>query len=216
MRSNLRGRISKNIELPRSNGLQPLFEAISNSIHAIEDAKVRDGQIDVEILRDAPQGFLIDGEPILNQPIIGFVIHDNGIGFTNENYESFNEEDTESKSQRGGKGIGRFLWLKAFEKAEIVSVFRQGSKRYRRSFELALTKEGIEKEELVEVNGDPLKTTVRLLGFKAEYRQYPTCPKSASTLARRIVEHFLGMFIGNRSPQNPKKQPRGAAAQTSS
>lgn len=200
MRSNLRGRISKNVELPRSHGLQPLFEAISNSIHAIEDAKVQKGQIDIEIVRDTSQGGLIEGEPLLNQPIIGFRVTDNGIGFTQDNYESFNEEDTDRKSQRGGKGVGRLLWLKAFERAEVVSVFRQGDKRYRRTFEFALTKEGVENAELTEVDGEPIQTTVRLIGFRPEYRRHTSCPKSASTLARRIVEHFLGTFIVDSCP----------------
>ena len=41
----LQGRIS-NTKLSLSNGLYPLFEAISNSIHSIEEAKWSNGQID--------------------------------------------------------------------------------------------------------------------------------------------------------------------------
>lgn len=196
----LRGRIG-NTKLPLSNGLYPLFEAISNSIHSIEEAKHPNGQIDIEIIRDTSQGSLLKGEPVLNQPVIGFVVHDNGVGFTDDNYKSFQTSDSTKKKSKGGKGVGRLLWLKAFEKAEIVSIFSDGDKRLRRTFEFTLSNSGVERSELVEVNGDPIKTTIRLVGFKTEYRSYQNCPKSASTLARRIVEHFLGMFILNGCPK---------------
>ncbi|CAN5537521.1 hypothetical protein BH11PLA2_BH11PLA2_16410 [soil metagenome] len=200
MELDLRGRIG-NTKLPLSNGLFPLFEAISNSIHSIEEAKNLNGRIDIEIIRDTSQGSLVEGEPVLNQPIIGFVVHDNGVGFTDDNYKSFQTSDSTKKKIKGGKGVGRLLWLKAFEKAEIVSIFSDGNKRLRRAFEFTLSNNGVERSELAEVNGEPIKTTIRLVGFKAEYRKYQNCPKSASTLARRVVEHFLGMFILNGCPQ---------------
>ena len=195
----LLGRVG-NTKLPLSNGLYPLFEAISNSIHSLEDAKQAKGQIDIEIIRDTSQGSLIEGEPISNQPIIGFVIHDNGVGFTDENYKSLQRSDTTTKKSKGGKGVGRLLWLKAFEKAQITSIFAQGDKRLRRTFDFTLSSDGVEKPELVELDREPSRTTVRLTGFKSEYRNHPTCPKTASTFARRIVEHFLGIFLLDGCP----------------
>jgi hypothetical protein len=196
----LPGRIG-NTKLPLSNGLFPLFEAISNSIHSIEEAKHTAGQINIEIIRDNSQGSLFEGEQNYNPPIIGIVVSDNGVGFTEDNYRSFQKSDSTKKKSKGGKGVGRLLWLKAFDKAEIISIFSSGDKRFQRTFEFTLSNNGVEKMELVEVNGDPIKTTIRLVGFKAEYRGYQNCPKSASTLARRIVEHFLGMFILNGCPE---------------
>ena len=55
--------------------------------------------------------------------ITGFVIQDNGIGFTDEHFRSFQTSDTTYKAKTGGKGIGRLLWLKAFSKAEVESTF---------------------------------------------------------------------------------------------
>jgi hypothetical protein len=46
MKVNLAGRI-KNIELPKAKPLLPLLEAVSNSIHAIEDSGRADGRIRV-------------------------------------------------------------------------------------------------------------------------------------------------------------------------
>jgi hypothetical protein len=108
---NLKGRIN-NFPLGKQDYLLPLFEAISNSIHAIEDMKeinqAHKGIIEIEIEREKiPQ--LTEPEEIL-QPITGFIIKDNGIGFTDKNMASFMESDSSYKLTRGGKGVGRFLW----------------------------------------------------------------------------------------------------------
>lgn len=194
----LKGRIG-NTKLPLSNGLHPLFEAISNSIHAIEEAKENDGLIEVEIVR-LTTNQLFEGDTT-GQPITGFVVQDNGIGFTDANFKSFQTSDTMLKKTKGGKGVGRFLWLKAFDQVEVESVYQQGNKFYKRTFEFQLTESGVEKHTVVEVAETDRRTTVRLSGFKPEYRQHPTCPKSASTIARRIVEHFLESFILDTCPK---------------
>ena len=126
--TNLHGRL-RNTSLPHSNGLHPLFEAVVNSIHALEDAGVstEHGRIQVVIDRLPAQSRLLDGDDkkreIARGEISGFTIKDNGIGFTEENYQAFMMLDTDRKVARGGRGIGRLLWLKAFDRAEILSRF---------------------------------------------------------------------------------------------
>src|SRR5229473_3117694 len=110
----LKGRIN-NTKLPLSNGLHPVFEAIINSIHAIEETKEKGGLIEIEIIRDTTESGLMEDEAVANQPIIGFVVQDNGIGFTEGHFKSFQTSDTMTKRTKGGRGVGRFLWLKAFE-----------------------------------------------------------------------------------------------------
>ena len=60
MQSNLAGRV-RNTELPLSHSMMPIFEAIINSIHSIEDADIsaENGQITIEITRTAVQEELI-------------------------------------------------------------------------------------------------------------------------------------------------------------
>lgn len=118
----LEGRV-RNTKLPLSRGLLPLFEAISNAIHSIEEAKTQSPEIVVEVVRDTSQGGLIDDEPLPNQPIESFVVRDNGIGFNKDNFKSFETSDSSKKQKKGGKGIGRFLWLKAFSKISVTSDF---------------------------------------------------------------------------------------------
>ena len=203
MHLDLKGRIG-NTKLSVSNGLHPLFETISNSIHAIEEAKEKKGLIEVEVVRQAPASGLFVEEPAANLPILGFVVHDNGIGFTDANFKSFQTSDTTKKRAKGGKGVGRFIWLKAFDRIEVESIFKEGTKFFRRTFDFQLSDKGVEKEqvaEVAEVADASRKTVVRLTGFKAEYRQHPSCPKSAATIARRIVEHFLESFILDTCPK---------------
>ncbi len=199
MNIDLVGRIN-NTKLPLSNGLCPLFEAISNSIHAIEEAKERKGRIEVEVVRQPPTPGLFGVEPATNQPITGFVVHDNGIGFTDTNFNSFQTSDSTRKQTKGGKGVGRFLWLKAFDRVEVESVFQHSGKWHRRTFEFHLTDNGVEAVQTAASTDKGRRTTVRLIGFKAEYRKHQTCPRAATTIARRIIEHFLGGFVLGTCP----------------
>ena len=71
--TSLVGRVS-NYPLPVSKALLPLFEAVVNSIHAIEELGRKDGRIDVIIERVA-QGRLIKN--IALEPITNFIVKDN-------------------------------------------------------------------------------------------------------------------------------------------
>src|SRR5438128_1719473 len=108
----------ENVRLSKANCLLPVFEAIVNSIHGIEDSGRNDGVIDVTVERDA-QPQMLGEEFTEKQRIKDFIIADNGVGFTEENYRSFETSDTSSKKSKGGKGVGRLLWLKAFDHADV-------------------------------------------------------------------------------------------------
>ena len=107
MEIDLKGRIA-NTKLPRSNGLFPLFEAVSNSMQSIEEAGQSDGRIDIEILRDTSQLSLVDGEPLPNQPIIGFEVTDNGIGISKSQIISSNSLGLLGMKERTMLVGGRF------------------------------------------------------------------------------------------------------------
>lgn len=197
----LPGRI-RNTRLPHSHALLPLFEAVINSIDATDESRGRAAStITVYVERDHSQEFLpVPAATPFEQPVRSFTIRDNGIGFTNLNYKSFCTADSRKKANRGGKGIGRFLWLKAFDHAEIVSTFREeDGKRYTRTFTLRLSPAGVEDHSLVEASADvELGTSVRLVDYKPEYRE--GVPHSAGTIARRIVEHCLENFVLGLTP----------------
>lgn len=114
MKLNLVGKI-KNTQLPRSKALFPMFEAVVNSFEAIKDMNAPDTSRSIEIVVECDD----KGLPGIEGSINGFTVIDNGIGFTENNLDAFFTSDTQYKVSRGGKGIGRFIWLKAFHSAEI-------------------------------------------------------------------------------------------------
>ena len=131
--TNLPGRV-RNVSLAPSKGLMPLFEAISNSIHAIEEAgrAPDESRIRIEIKRSAPR-LSLDPDAKLGQgDIDGFTVTDNGIGFNDVNFKSFRTLDSEHKVDKGGRGVGRLLWLKAFETVSVESVFKDENGKYKR------------------------------------------------------------------------------------
>jgi len=199
LKQSLDGRI-RNLRHFKSEALLPLFEAVVNSIQAIEeDGDVTKGRVVVRIKRDASQTMLKFGEHETLPNIVGFEIEDNGIGFNSKNYDSFETADSTYKLQKGGKGVGRFLWLKAFKKVEIESVFRdEDGAFYERKFDFTVN-DGVSQKSLEKIQGD-VKTIVRLMGFDEDYRKQPSAFKTASKIAQRIFEHCLTRFISGLAP----------------
>lgn len=196
MKANVVGRV-KNTHLPKTQGLLPLYEAIVNSIDAIEDSG-RDpsaSSITIKIFR-VPELLKIQEEESKRyfSPIQGFEIVDNGIGFTDENFASFNESDTQYKSGKGGKGVGRFLWLKAFEKVEIDSIFLNNGSIYHRTFDFSLASpEGVHDHRVVStLDAKEERTIVRLLNFREEYENHVS--HNPQKIGQRIVEHCLEYY----------------------
>ncbi len=115
MKTNLQGRL-RNTSLLYSSGLLPLFEAVANSIHSIEEANllIGQGRISIDILRDTQSSINFDDDdnnpgPETRGYIVGFKITDNGIGFTDVNMNSFLELDSDYKADKGGPSVRRCL-----------------------------------------------------------------------------------------------------------
>lgn len=186
----LRGRL-RNLRLPAGRAAVPLFEAVVNAIHAVEAGTGKSGNVEVKVVREAAQQELglSDGPKL---PITGFQVSDDGIGFTDENYRSFRTSDSRFKSSLGGRGVGRFTWLKAFEEVRVSSVFRADAGLYRRSF--VFSENGISDIKTEPALGI-LKTgtVVELLRLRPEYE--PQFPKRLDTIAQRTVEHCFAATI---------------------
>jgi len=195
MRLNLVGRV-KNIpdSIISNEPYMPLYEVVINSIQAIEEVNRDKGEIRVKIIRDDT----LEERSNVNAPIRNFEIIDNGIGFTKENYDSFITSDSTYKKDIGGKGIGRFIWLKAFERVEISSVFLEDGKKWKRNFTFKLQEE-ISNEKINPSNED-IFTSVKLINFKEKYRLKDKAYKTPEKIAQRILEHFLSFYIMENQP----------------
>ena len=199
MTTYLKGRL-RNTPLPKTRGLFPLFEAVVNSIHSVEDhSAASSGHICVEVLRD-PQG-TIAFEPSEKKPgpdavasVIGFRIKDDGIGFTNENMTSFETLDSDLKVAKGCRGIGRLLWLKAFERAKVTSRYGNGDGVGMLRTFLFDRDQGVSDHRNCPADFDgPTETVVELQNFKEDYRQYSL--KTTHAIATGLFEHCLWYFI---------------------
>lgn len=102
------------------------------------------------------------------------------------------------------KGVGRFMWLKAFSKAEIHSTFEQSGLQ-KRHFIFSLG------QELTDVPAQPSsgerKTVVALREYSPPYKD--EAPRSLDILAQRIVEHCLPYFLDATCPSVTLTGPEG-------
>lgn len=201
-KSNIANRI-RNTKLPRTKPLMPLFEVISNSIHAINEAKKHNqlldvGKITIRLIRNGDEETLKTLVDIDNYPINSILVKDNGIGLNDENLNCFIETDTDHKLEMGGKGVGRFLCLKAFKKLVIKSHFANNGSIILREFEFRNTREGFHSPKEEEAKNQKIGTEVLLSDFKEEYQK--NAPNELMEIARAVVTHFQLYFIQDSAP----------------
>lgn len=183
-------------KLSTSMPLLPLFEAIVNSIQSIEELEISDGKIDIKVIRE--NTLLNTGmDEQWKTDIEAFEITDNGVGFNDKNYESFDIYGSTHKSQKGCKGVGRITWLKAFSKVEVESTYEKDGKYYDRDFSFSIANEReLQKEQ--ESSKTQTGTKVTLDSFITKYKKQ--CPKLLETLARDIMNHCFAYFVLSSCP----------------
>ena len=197
LRTNLRGQI-RQTNLPKWKALLPLFEAVMNSFQAIQDCRtVRKHKITIVVEREA--NLFSEDDP----PISSFEVTDTGIGFNDDNFDSFNTAFSEHKFDRGGKGLGRFMWLKAFDDVRIRSVFQvqdgdEAPRFWSRDFQFGFDYDP-DRAGAVPTEYGPGQTSVRLSGFRAPYKN--ECPRDVEQLAQRLAEHFILVLMQPDCPE---------------
>jgi len=178
-----------------AQALQPVFEAVSNAKFAIDDLNdqrtrgdQRKGRIDVEV------GKLSDPTKV------GITIIDDGIGLDKERFDAFCVIDTDFKSKKGGKGVGRLFWLDSFKHISVSSAFKGPDGINRRAFDFVLANEDqiVEREtEAGEVLG--IGTRVEFSGVRGD-RYVQHFPKKRDTFLRYFSAHFIADFLVGSGP----------------
>lgn len=206
MKSSLRGRV-KNVVLSKANGLLPLFEAVVNSIQAIEDrfktgAYISSrGEINIYIRReDSQQQMEFSPGRRPERPITSFEIVDNGVGFNDDNWGSFQELDFTRKTKRGCRGVGRLTWLKAFSKVRVESWYDDTGTIKGRWFKFTADKEDERIELPDNTSVGPIGSKVILSNFQSKYAE--SVEKTAEAIAPKLLEHLLWYYV--RSAGVPK------------
>jgi len=91
------------------------------------------------------------------------------------------------------------LWLKAFDKVNISSVFEKNSSLFKREFVFFLTDDNIPAAQPEKIVNGTRSTVVHLVGLKSEYQN--VCPKKLSAIAIRMIEHCLSYFLRADCPR---------------
>lgn len=193
LQTNLKGRL-RNTSLPKSHGLMPVFEAVVNSIHSIEEkGNTSSGKIILRVNR-ATQGFLdLDAKSL--PPIIGFTISDNGCGFDDANFKSFETLDSDHKISKGCRGVGRLMWLKVFDLVEVESHFIDLGNNLKKRVFLFDDKLGVHGDQLLEASAQQSGTIIKLMGFDESFRKQ--VPTKGESIANQLLEHVLWYFVRN-------------------
>ena len=183
----LRGSV-RNVNLPKDHGLDTVLEAVVNSIQAIHLGG--GSTVIVRYIYDKSQRSLDPSRP--TNILDGFEIQDDGPGFNPFNLESFDTINTEAKLELGCKGIGRLLWLKAFDNVEIDSSYdtEEGTKRV--AFRFHTGRDRYRDEEPRPFDGGR-RTIVSLRGIIRDYRK--SMGIKPDTMARRILNHCFTYFV---------------------
>jgi hypothetical protein len=182
--------------LPKWKPLLPLFEVVINSTQAINDVEPKiTGNIKIDIEREKT---LFDEE---NPPIIGFRVTDDGIGLNDDNFDSFNTAYSPHRLSIGGKGLGRFIWLKAFDRVAITSTFREDDQPglLRREFVFDENYDLDDRGLPVRTATGVIGTVVHLIGYREPYKG--ECPRSADVIVEKLIEHFLLVLLEPNCPK---------------
>jgi len=176
----------------------PVYEAVVNSIHSIEeknyDPNSDQGTITLEIVRSSQKTL----EQVQNQlpQIIGFKITDDGCGFDETNFRSFTTLDSDHKIDKGCRGVGRLLWLKAFKSVDISSIFFNNKGYFQKRKFSFNDVDDVYNDSLEQLPvGDKVLTgsVIELKGFEEKYRK--VVPKTAQLIANSLLEHCLWYFV---------------------
>lgn len=192
--NNIENRVRK---LPKpsnaTQGLQPLFEAVSNAMFALEDRlekEVAKGRIDIRVTN-------------LSSPVsIEIVVADAGIGLDEKRYGAFCEIDTDFKHARGGKGVGRLFWLDAFSSIQVESTYAAADAIQRRAFDFVLNnlEQVVPRYEGVLANGADRGTTITFRGLRTkDYSDH--FPRRSDTFLRYFSAHFIADFLVGGGPR---------------
>lgn len=204
------------IKLAQSKALWPLFETVINSIQSLEDTDENNKEIIIEAMRNTTPQYRLNADGTKSEEpshFEEFIVTDNGKGFNTENYASFMEAYSPLKVKKGCKGIGRFLWLKAFDEITIDSTYTENNRWFHRSYSFTLTGVKPEENNVIELEGraHTRQTKVCLKRFKPVYRD--SVAFKLESLARKIIEHCLPYFIMGACPKITLKDNRGDSVQ---
>jgi hypothetical protein len=172
--------------------LLPIFEAISNAMHGVEEHFGDQAQ--------ALGAIQVRFKQWTNPNKIVISVSDNGVGLTDDNYTSFKTPFSGHKLKQKGRGFGRFIAFKVFSRIVYHSRYAFFGKENLRSFRFDI---GQDAEFLLLKD----KPTFSGAGLSVVYDQPLTNwhdlirTLQADDIANEIGAHFLPYFLYRWLPQ---------------
>lgn len=185
-----------------TNTIQPLFEAFTNSLEAIDMRRKNGDVFSPYIHVDFYFNQTLEGE---NDDLTRLIITDNGIGFDDKNFNRLTvyKDDTKGYNNRGS---GRIQLIQSFYNVTYNSVYRQdGALKYRR-FVLSKSERFLQEnsivcleEEGVANTNDEIKTTLILDGLRVKGDNKFYSSQSIHDIKRSLLDHYMLYFCVNRN-----------------
>jgi hypothetical protein len=192
--------IIREIDLKSNDAFLPLFECIVNSIISLKqtiDLKAEEKKIQIQITR----GDLPSTPSLLSsfKTIESIKVIDNGEGFTEKNYKSFDTAYSDTNKKFGCKGIGRFTILAAFAQINIISTYKDNNEWWYREFQFEPEKE-VQPKKKEKVTESERKTIVEFAGCYSSAIKDHTAV-SVQEIAEQIMQHCLIYYLCNELPR---------------
>ncbi len=172
-------RAVSNFKLQTKNILIPVYEALTNSIHACATKINITFIVESQLQMDGSDG-----------KIEKIIITDNGQGLTQENIDSFLTLYSSHKVKLGGKGVGRLSFLKVFNEVKFHSI--ANGRQIDFDFTTNFTNKNISVVPCD--NSKPTETTVTLSSCKPDFQSSYTLEK----IKENIVEHLAILLFFER------------------
>lgn len=187
--------IVETVDLTPRDALLPLFECVVNSIISLMQSNQANKEIIIEIIRgDLPLQTNIENIKTINS----IKITDNGVGFTEKNFKSFETPFSKALKDYGCKGIGRFTVLAAFKAIRIRSNYLENNIWKYREFEC-----DAENEVITRVSKDAdekiFRTSIELIECFNTIIKDKTA-LSIAAISQEIMQHYLIYYLSGDLP----------------
>lgn len=189
--------------IPKStDSLQPLYEAVTNSLEAIDLRRKIEAEYNPFVTVDFYFNADLKGN---NDGLSRLVVTDNGIGFDEQNFKRINvyKDDTKGYANRGS---GRIQLIKSFHRASFTSVFREGEQKKVRCFTLSQSVPFLNHNAIVRIDSEEnisieseIKTELKLdtLIEKSDVKFYNDL--TIDDIKERLINHYMLYLCVNRA-----------------
>lgn len=163
----------------------PTYESISNAIYSVQEKwgeqAIHKGKVEL----------------VLTTGSFSATVSDNGIGLDNKNYDKFKTPFTNHRLKKGGKGFGRFVGFKVFERISYYSKFEDNKSRdfdFYIYHQPEMTNPAFSKRHKYDTG-----CTVYYEGVKETFEKIAEALEPED-IVERVIRYFLPYFIAGQIP----------------